>query len=91
MQRRIETLTSNGIDYRIEYECDGSDLYVMWVDDSAGNRVADAEWDSASESVFFAYFDDDGRMPDFDGASSDLYNKPWHEVAEWLIQTHPCN
>lgn len=94
MSNPVYQITVDGIDYSVEVQGlrDGATEgtpEVIWVNDVNGNRVADAEWDDAVEQLIYAYFDDDGRMEDHDGASSDLYRKGWREAAEWLVATFP--
>lgn len=82
-------ITVDGVDYIVEFDTIEGDPGVIWVYDIHGKKIADAEWDYAAEQLFFSYFDDDGRMEDFDGASSDLFRKPPLEVAAWLVSTFP--
>jgi hypothetical protein len=89
--------TVDGCDYTVEVmqsvDCMGmttGGADVIWVYDAEGNKIADAEWDSACETVVADYFDEeDGRLDDHSAWMPDLYRKGWREVATWLVSTHP--
>lgn len=83
---KILYLTVDGCDYKVEV---APSEEVLWVYTANGEKVADAEKDSAVESVYFGYFDVDGLI-DTSSATS-LYEQPPLKIAEWLIATHPCN
>lgn len=82
------SITVDGIDYSVEVSHGNG---VIRVYDIAGQLVADAEHDEMDEALHASFFDVDGRLEEFDARQPDLYEKPWREVAEWLVSVHPNN
>jgi hypothetical protein len=85
----METITVDGIDYKVELLFDGD---VINVYDINGNPVASAEYDHGTEEVYYSYYDDEGILDGFSDSSSDLFhNFAPLQVAQWLCATHPEN
>ena len=82
----MERITVDGCEYEVCLEHDG-DVIVVY--DFAGNRIADAERDSATEEVLYDYYGDCGVMEEFGGSAYDLYRLDSLDIAHWLASTHP--
>ena len=86
-----QTIVINGIDYEVESIGDFDyEIEAIWVF-SGGEILASAESDVETESVYYSYYDEEGKMEDFGGESKTHFWATPIEMAEWLINTHPSN